>query len=63
MLIDFSEITLSRKDSIFFIDLLLRYSRLLCVYVQDHKYNGARNLPDHLQELLQTGRTAFRPRH
>jgi hypothetical protein len=40
MLIDFGEVTLSRKVSIFFICLLLRYSRLLCVYAQDHKYNG-----------------------
>ena len=40
MLIDFGELTLSRKTSIHFICLLLRYSRLLCVYAQDHKYNA-----------------------
>jgi hypothetical protein len=40
MLIDFGEVTLSRKSSIHFICLLLRYSRLLCVYAQDHKYDA-----------------------
>ena len=40
MLIDFGELTLSKKSSIHFICLLLRYSRLLCVYAQDHKYNA-----------------------
>ena len=40
MLIDFGEETLDKKQSIYFICLLLRYSRLLCVYAQDHKYNA-----------------------
>ena len=40
MLIDFGEFTLSKRASIHFICLLLRYSRLLCVYAQDHKYNA-----------------------
>ena len=40
MLIDFGEVTLSKKATIHFICLLLRYSRLLCVYAQDHKYNA-----------------------
>ena len=40
MLIDFGEVTLSKKSSIHFICLLLRYSRLLCVYAQDHKYDA-----------------------
>ena len=40
MLIDFGEVTLSKRSSIHFICLLLRYSRLLCVYAQDHKYNA-----------------------
>lgn len=40
MLIDFGEETLDGKHSIHFICLLLRYSRLLCVYAQDHKYNA-----------------------
>jgi hypothetical protein len=40
MLIDFGEVSISKKISIFFICLLLRYSRLLCVYAQDHKYNA-----------------------
>ena len=35
MLIDFGTVTLSRKDSIHFICLLLRYSRFLLVYAQD----------------------------
>lgn len=40
MLIDFGEVTITQKLSIHFICLLLRYSRLLCVYAQDHKYNA-----------------------
>ena len=41
MLIDFGEVTLTKKAAIHFICLLLRYSRLLlCVYAQDHKYNA-----------------------
>lgn len=40
MLIDFGEVTLNKKASIHFICLLLRYSRLLCVYAQNHKYNA-----------------------
>ena len=40
MLIDFGEVTLGKKASIHFICLLLRYSRFLCVYAQDHKYNA-----------------------
>ena len=37
MLIDFGEETLSITSHIHFICLLLRYSRFLCVYAQDHK--------------------------
>lgn len=40
MLIDFGEIALTRSRSIHFICLLLRYSRFLCVYAQDHNYNA-----------------------
>lgn len=40
MLIDFGETSLPGNRSIHFICLLLRYSRLLCVYAQDHKYNS-----------------------
>ncbi len=40
MLIDFGEYTISKQSSVHFICLLLRYSRLLCVYAQDHKYNS-----------------------
>lgn len=40
MLIDFGELTLGKKKSIHFICLLLRYSRFLCVYAQDHKYDA-----------------------
>ena len=40
MLIDFGEVSLDKNRSIHFICLLLRYSRLLCVYAQDHKYNA-----------------------
>ena len=41
MLIDFGEQALSQAKQIHFICLLLRYSRFLCVYAQDHKYNSA----------------------
>ena len=40
MLIDFGQIALSKKVSVYFICLLLRYSRFLCVYAQDHKYDA-----------------------
>lgn len=40
MLIDFGEEVLTKKLSIHFICLLLRYSRILCVYAQDHKFNS-----------------------
>ena len=40
MLIDFGEVTLSKKASIHFICLLMRYSRFLLVYAQDHKFNA-----------------------
>ena len=40
MLIDFGEITLSKNEAIHFICLLLRYSRFLLVYAQDHKFNA-----------------------
>lgn len=40
MLIDFGEYTISKDKTIHFICLLLRYSRFLCVYAQDHKYNS-----------------------
>ena len=40
MLIDFGEVRLDRSNAIHFICLLLRYSRVLCVYAQDHRYNA-----------------------
>ena len=40
MLIDFGEVTLGRNNAIHFMCLLLRYSRLLIVYAQDHGYNA-----------------------
>ena len=40
MLIDFGEYTINSKSSIHFICLLLRYSRMLYVFAQDHKYNA-----------------------
>lgn len=40
MLIDFGETKTESNRPIFFICLLLRYSRFLCVYAQDHKYNS-----------------------
>jgi hypothetical protein len=40
MLIDFGEVKLGRNNAIHFICLLLRYSRLLLVYAQDHSYDA-----------------------
>ena len=40
MLIDFGEYSLGGKRAVHFICLLLRYSRLLMIYAQDHKYNA-----------------------
>lgn len=40
MLIDFGEIGISRGLRVHFICLLLRYSRYLVVFAQDHKYNA-----------------------
>lgn len=40
MLIDFGEQSLSHAKQIHFICLLMRYSRFLCVYAQEHKYNS-----------------------
>ena len=41
MLIDFGVVTLQGGRAIHFMCLLLRYSRFLCVFAQDHKYNAA----------------------
>ncbi len=40
MLIDFGQEHVAQGLDIHFICLLLRYSRLLCVFAQDHKYNS-----------------------
>jgi hypothetical protein len=40
MLIDFGELRIKKGPTIHFICMLLRYSRLMCVYAQDHKYNS-----------------------
>ena len=40
MLIDFGEQTIGKNKAIHFICLLLRYSRILCVYAQDHRFNA-----------------------
>jgi hypothetical protein len=40
MLIDFGELRLKKGLAIHFICMLLRYSRMICVFAQDHKYNG-----------------------
>ena len=39
-LIDFGEVTLENHSKVFFLCLLLRYSRYLCVLAQDHKFNA-----------------------
>ena len=40
MLLDFGEMRFSGGKQVHFICLLLRYSRLFCVYAQDHRYNA-----------------------
>jgi len=40
MLIDFGEVRISKALTIHFICMLLRYSRVLCVYAQDHQYTA-----------------------
>jgi hypothetical protein len=40
MLIDFGELRIKGGPTIHFICMLLRYSRVMCVYAQDHKYNA-----------------------
>ena len=40
MLLDFGEMHFDGGKQVHFICLLLRYSRLFCVYAQDHRYNA-----------------------
>jgi hypothetical protein len=40
MLIDFGEMRMKRWFAVHFICMLLRYSRMMCVFAQDHKYNS-----------------------
>jgi len=40
MLIDFGELYIRKGFSIHFICLLLRYSRMMCVFAQDHKFDS-----------------------
>ena len=40
MILDFGEVSLEQRRQVHFIGLLLRYSRIFCVYAQDHKYNS-----------------------
>ena len=40
MLIDFGELRIRKGLTIHFICMLLRYSRTICVFAQDHKYNA-----------------------
>jgi hypothetical protein len=40
MLIDFGELRIHQGLTVHFICMLLRYSRMICVYAQDHKYNA-----------------------
>jgi hypothetical protein len=40
MLIDFGEIRIKKGLTVYFICMLLRYSRRICVFAQDHKYNA-----------------------
>ena len=40
MLIDFGELCIKKGPTVHFICMLLRYSRMICVFAQDHKYNA-----------------------
>ena len=40
MLIDFGELRIRKGLTIHFVCMLLRYSRMICVYAQDHKFNA-----------------------
>jgi len=40
MLLDFGEMRISKGLAVHFICMLLRYSRVFCVYAQDHKFNS-----------------------
>jgi hypothetical protein len=40
MLIDFGELRIHKGLAIHFICMLLRYSRMMCVFAQDHKFNA-----------------------
>lgn len=40
MLLDFGEMRIHKGLAIHFICMLLRYSRMICVYAQDHKFNS-----------------------
>ena len=40
MLIDFGQISIRKGFTVHFICMLLRYSRMICVYAQDHKFNA-----------------------
>ncbi|MDR1462523.1 MAG: hypothetical protein LBI68_05220, partial [Azoarcus sp.] len=39
-LLDFGELRIGQGNSIHFLCMLLRYSRMICVFAQDHKYNS-----------------------
>jgi len=55
MLIDFGEIGISKGLRIHFICLLLRYSRYLVVYAQDHKYNAEEACRDIYRSFCKLG--------
>jgi hypothetical protein len=40
MLIDFGELRFDKGLTVHFICMLLRYSRIMCVFAQDHRYNA-----------------------
>jgi hypothetical protein len=55
MLLDFGEKRLSGGKQVHFICLLLRYSRLFCVYAQDHKYNAEEACRDIYRAIRKLG--------
>jgi hypothetical protein len=40
MLLDFGEMRIGKGLAVHFVCLLLRYSKMICVYAQDHKFNS-----------------------
>ena len=55
MLLDFGEMRFSGGKQVHFICLLLRYSRIFCVYAQDHRYNAEEACRDIYRAIRKLG--------